>query len=230
MATDPSILSLEKVASLILIGDLFWIIVWEDLVTLQFTVWVLFKNFPYPYNGVWINCMCVLLTSPIFRLISMQCKKKKNIKLTHNSSVTKFILSLVKYLKMNLKSSEVSNADTNNSLTVVKVREVLIYWPMSSNKIYCMFPQARHVAPHDTVILYNLALVLQRLAMQVLRDEKSLLKTVLAAVHELTLAQKWVSYTKPHIPDLPLSLQWCEVHYWPHKLWSSFPSSGARKP
>ncbi|XP_069936971.1 RNA polymerase-associated protein CTR9 homolog [Cherax quadricarinatus] len=50
--------------------------------------------------------------------------------------------------------------------------------------------KARHVAPHDTVILYNLALVLQRLAMQVLRDEKSVLKTVLAAVHELTLAQK----------------------------------------
>lgn len=56
-----------------------------------------------------------------------------------------------------------------------------------------VFSQARHVAPHDTVILYNLALVLQRLAMQVLRDEKSLLKTVLAAVHELTLAQKLVA-------------------------------------
>ncbi|XP_037777993.1 RNA polymerase-associated protein CTR9 homolog [Penaeus monodon] len=54
--------------------------------------------------------------------------------------------------------------------------------------------KARHVAPHDTVILYNLALVLQRLATQVLRDEKSNLKTVLAAVHELTLAQKYFQH------------------------------------
>ncbi|XP_071551015.1 RNA polymerase-associated protein CTR9 homolog [Panulirus ornatus] len=54
--------------------------------------------------------------------------------------------------------------------------------------------KARHVAPHDTVILYNLALVLQRLAMQVLRDEKSVLRTVLAAVHELTLAQKYFQH------------------------------------
>ncbi|XP_066988648.1 RNA polymerase-associated protein CTR9 homolog isoform X1 [Macrobrachium rosenbergii] len=54
--------------------------------------------------------------------------------------------------------------------------------------------KARHVAPHDTVILYNLALVLQKLASQVLRDEKSNLKTVLAAVHELTLAQKYFQH------------------------------------
>ena len=68
--------------------------------------------------------------------------------------------------------------------------KVIFVYELYALTVAQMFSQARHVAPHDTVILYNLALVLQRLAMQVLRDEKSLLKTVLAAVHELTLAQK----------------------------------------
>ncbi|GIY09285.1 RNA polymerase-associated protein CTR9 homolog [Caerostris extrusa] len=53
-----------------------------------------------------------------------------------------------------------------------------------------MLLKARRVAPHDTVILYNIALVLQKLATQTLKDEKSNLKTVLSAVHELDLAQK----------------------------------------
>ena len=39
--------------------------------------------------------------------------------------------------------------------------------------------KARRVAPHDTVILYNIALILQRLASQLLRDEKSTLNEVL---------------------------------------------------
>ena len=50
--------------------------------------------------------------------------------------------------------------------------------------------KARFTAPHDTVLIYNLALILQRLAMQVLRDEKSTLKSVLQAVHELGVAFK----------------------------------------
>nr|XP_042900855.1 RNA polymerase-associated protein CTR9 homolog isoform X3 [Parasteatoda tepidariorum] len=54
--------------------------------------------------------------------------------------------------------------------------------------------KARRVAPHDTVILYNIALVLQKLATQTLKDEKSNLKTVLSAVHELDLAQRYFSY------------------------------------
>ena len=42
----------------------------------------------------------------------------------------------------------------------------------------------------DTVILYNIALVLQKLASQLLRDEKSTLSEVLQAVHELGLSHK----------------------------------------
>ncbi|XP_055950450.1 RNA polymerase-associated protein CTR9 homolog isoform X1 [Argiope bruennichi] len=57
-----------------------------------------------------------------------------------------------------------------------------------------MLLKARRVAPHDTVILYNIALVLQKLATQTLKDEKSNLKTVLSAVHELDLAQRYFSY------------------------------------
>jgi RNA polymerase-associated protein CTR9 len=40
------------------------------------------------------------------------------------------------------------------------------------------------------VLLYNIALVLQHLAMQILKDEKSALGTVLQAVHELRLSHK----------------------------------------
>lgn len=47
------------------------------------------------------------------------------------------------------------------------------------------------MAPHDTVILYNIALVLQRLATQILKDEKSNLENVLQAVHELGLSQRY---------------------------------------
>ncbi|KAI1309430.1 RNA polymerase-associated protein CTR9 -like protein [Halotydeus destructor] len=54
--------------------------------------------------------------------------------------------------------------------------------------------KARRVAPQDTVVLYNLALVLQRLASQVLAESKSSLRTVLSAVHELGLAQKYFQF------------------------------------
>ena len=50
------------------------------------------------------------------------------------------------------------------------------------------------MAPTDTVILYNLALILQKLANQILRDEKSTLQLVLSAVHELGLAHKYFQY------------------------------------
>lgn len=50
--------------------------------------------------------------------------------------------------------------------------------------------KARRVAPQDTVLLYNISLVLQRLATFILKDEKSTLQTVLQAVHELDLSLK----------------------------------------
>ena len=57
---------------------------------------------------------------------------------------------------------------------------------------------ARHCKPDDTLLLYNIALVLQRLATSVLRDDESKLKAVLTAVHDLELAQKyflWLSHS-----------------------------------
>lgn len=47
------------------------------------------------------------------------------------------------------------------------------------------------MAPQDTVIIYNIAFVLQKLAAQILKDEKSNLKDVLQAVHELGLSHKY---------------------------------------
>merc|ERR1740129_1263970 len=54
--------------------------------------------------------------------------------------------------------------------------------------------RARRVAPHDTAILYNIALILQKLASQLLRDEKSTLNEVLQAVHELGISHKYFQY------------------------------------
>ncbi|OXU31345.1 hypothetical protein TSAR_012690 [Trichomalopsis sarcophagae] len=53
---------------------------------------------------------------------------------------------------------------------------------------------ARRVAPQDPVLLYNVAYILQRLATMILKDEKSMLVTVLQAVHELGLSQKYFQY------------------------------------
>ena len=58
--------------------------------------------------------------------------------------------------------------------------------------------KARKVAPQDTVLLYNIALVLQRLATSILKDEKSTLTTVLQAVHELGLSNKYFQYLASH--------------------------------
>ena len=58
--------------------------------------------------------------------------------------------------------------------------------------------RAQHVAPQDTVILFNLALVLQRLATQVLKDEKSVLDTVLRAVSDLQLSQRYFQWLSSH--------------------------------
>lgn len=57
-----------------------------------------------------------------------------------------------------------------------------------------MLLKARHVAPNDSVLMFNVALVLQRLATLVLKDEKSNLKAVLSAVKELELAHRYFSY------------------------------------
>ncbi|KAL4224746.1 protein required for normal CLN1 and CLN2 G1 cyclin expression [Mactra antiquata] len=58
--------------------------------------------------------------------------------------------------------------------------------------------KARHVSPSDTVLLYNIALVQQKLATSILKDEKSNLKTVLSAVRDLELAHKYFSYLSHH--------------------------------
>ncbi|BFZ05310.1 hypothetical protein BsWGS_08349 [Bradybaena similaris] len=58
--------------------------------------------------------------------------------------------------------------------------------------------KARHVAPNDTVLLYNIALVQQKLATMILKDEKSNLKKVLIAVRDLELAHRYFTYLSQH--------------------------------
>jgi RNA polymerase-associated protein CTR9 len=62
------------------------------------------------------------------------------------------------------------------------------------NEAKTVLLKARRIAPQDTVLLFNIALVLQRLAMQFLKNEKSTLTEVLQAVHELGLAHKYFTY------------------------------------
>ncbi|CBY09563.1 unnamed protein product [Oikopleura dioica] len=54
--------------------------------------------------------------------------------------------------------------------------------------------KARRVAPQDTVVLYNLALVMQQLAERKLTASKSNLKEVVGAVRDLELSERYFSW------------------------------------
>ncbi|XP_046910876.1 RNA polymerase-associated protein Ctr9 [Dermatophagoides farinae] len=69
----------------------------------------------------------------------------------------------------------------------------------------------RRVLPNDTLILFNLALVLQKLAASVLEDTKSSLRTVLLAVQELGLAFKYFTYLKTNGDKSKFDLAWCAI-------------------
>lgn len=56
--------------------------------------------------------------------------------------------------------------------------------------------KARHIAPNDTILLFNISLVQQRLATAILKAEKSPLRVVLGAVRELEQAQRYVQLYK----------------------------------
>lgn len=75
--------------------------------------------------------------------------------------------------------------------------------------------KCRRIVPQDNLILFNLALVLRKLASQVLTDSKSNVRTVLNAVHELGLAHKYFQFLcslfsggdKPTIDKLKFDLR-----------------------
>lgn len=54
--------------------------------------------------------------------------------------------------------------------------------------------RARHIAPYDLTILYNLAKVLKTLAKQIFEDRKSTYHAVVTAEYELKLAQSYFRY------------------------------------
>jgi len=70
---------------------------------------------------------------------------------------------------------------------------------------------ARRVAPHDLTLMYNIALVQQKLAQEILKDENATLNSVLQAIDQLRIAQKSFSWLgehgDPHRLDLNQSLQ-----------------------
>lgn len=68
----------------------------------------------------------------------------------------------------------------------------------------------RRIAPNDSLIIFNLALVLKKIAISVLEDVKSSLSPVVQAVTELGLARKYFTYLMTHCdkakldPALPM--------------------------
>nr|XP_058951726.1 RNA polymerase-associated protein CTR9 homolog isoform X1 [Pocillopora verrucosa] len=68
--------------------------------------------------------------------------------------------------------------------------------------------KARHVAPNDTILLFNISLVQQRLATAILKAEKSPLKVVLGAVRELEQAQRNFTWLSHHGDRLKFDLSW----------------------
>uniref|UniRef100_A0A914UXQ8 Uncharacterized protein n=1 Tax=Plectus sambesii TaxID=2011161 RepID=A0A914UXQ8_9BILA len=54
--------------------------------------------------------------------------------------------------------------------------------------------KARQVAPHDPVLIFNIAFVLQKLATHILRDDKSNLNQVMGAVSDLKSAERYFTF------------------------------------
>lgn len=71
-----------------------------------------------------------------------------------------------------------------------------------------IFTQARHIAPHDSLLLFNLALVQRLLATSVLRNDQSSLSMVLAAVRELEMAQRHFLFLTKEGDRLKFDLQY----------------------
>jgi RNA polymerase-associated protein CTR9 len=67
--------------------------------------------------------------------------------------------------------------------------------------------KARHIAPHDHILLFNIALVMQRYATNMLKDMKCGLKQVLKAVKELETAQKYFTHLSKHGDKTKFDLQ-----------------------
>ncbi|XP_015748748.1 PREDICTED: RNA polymerase-associated protein CTR9 homolog [Acropora digitifera] len=68
--------------------------------------------------------------------------------------------------------------------------------------------KARHIAPNDTILLFNISLVQQRLATAILKAEKSPLRVVLGAVRELEQAQRNFSWLAQNGDRLKFDLSW----------------------
>ncbi|CAH3158758.1 unnamed protein product [Porites lobata] len=68
--------------------------------------------------------------------------------------------------------------------------------------------KARHIAPNDTVMLFNISLVQQRLATAILKAEKSPLKVVLGAVRELEQAQRNFTWLSHNGDRMKFDLSW----------------------
>ncbi|XP_046852275.1 RNA polymerase-associated protein CTR9 homolog isoform X2 [Xenia sp. Carnegie-2017] len=70
--------------------------------------------------------------------------------------------------------------------------------------------KARHIAPNDTVLLFNASLVQQKLATVILKAEKSSLKVVLSAVGELENAQRSFQWLSRHGDRMKYDLAWAQ--------------------
>jgi len=68
--------------------------------------------------------------------------------------------------------------------------------------------KARHVSPNDTILLFNISLVQQRLATAILKAEKSPLKVVLGAVRELEQAQRNFTWLSQNGDRMKFDLSW----------------------
>lgn len=122
---------------------------------------------------VWLNIAHIYVEQKQFvAAIQMYENCLKKFHKNHNTDILMYIA------RAHYKCAYAANNDAN--IMIPKLREC--------KKIIL---KARRVAPYDPVILFNLALVLEKLAMKVMQDEKSVLSTVLSAVHELGLAKKY---------------------------------------
>lgn len=129
------------------------------------------------FCDVWLNIAHVYVEQKQFVSAIQMVRAKNNNRRSKNISLLQYENCLRKFFKY-------------NNVEVLQYLARAYYKASKLKEAKMVLLKARRVAPHDTVLLYNIALVLQRLATFILKDEKSTLQTVLQAVHELGLSLK----------------------------------------
>ena len=131
------------------------------------------------FADVWLNIAHVYLEQKQFvAAIQMYDNCVKKFFKHHNTEILLYSArSHYKAAMSQVERKMIDSGSTSKNMHLIQCKNILL--------------KARRVSPGDPIILFNLALIVTKLATGILTDTKSDLKTVLNAVYELNLAAKY---------------------------------------